>query len=62
MLRIEGSSKSTSNRYRIFNAGGQMMQEGRFVDGEAIRLDAKMQSGIYYITVDEKVQKFSVIR
>ena len=62
MLRIEGSSKSTSNRYRIFNASGQVMQEGSFVNGEAIRLDAKMQAGMYYITVGTSVQKFSVIR
>jgi hypothetical protein len=46
----------------MFNANGQMVQEGTFVNDEAIRLNEEIQSGMYYITVGDAVQKISVIR
>jgi hypothetical protein len=61
-LKIEAPSKLNTNQYRMFNASGQMVQEGTFVNDETIRLNADIQAGIYYITVGDAVQKISVIR
>lgn len=62
MLRIEAPAKLNTNQYRMYNANGQMVQEGTFVNDEAIRLNAEIQAGIYYITVGNAVQKISVVR
>lgn len=62
MMRIETPSKLNTNEYQMYNASGQLMQEGTFVDGEAIRLNTEIQPGMYYITVGTSVRKISVLR
>jgi hypothetical protein len=62
MMSIEAPSKVNTNQYRMYNASGQMVQEGTFVNGEAIRLNTEIQAGLYYITVGNAVQKISVVK
>lgn len=58
---IDGLSDSKMN-YSIFDLNGRLVQSGQVTDSGMIRLNAKFQSGLYILRIDQQSFKFNVFR